>query len=86
MLFIASLRRLVVTPLSELRRASREIGLGDLSPSLLVHSNDELGERKRRYMNVAEKVKAAVERGELSAEEAERKLVEVRRELFNEDK
>ncbi len=43
-LLIASLRRLVVTPLDELRKASREIGRGDHEPSLLIRSNDELGE------------------------------------------
>ena len=40
---------------------------------------------KRRYLGMVERVKAAVKRGELSEEEAERKLLELKREWFDKD-
>ena len=45
-------------------------------------SDREMEVRKLRYQKIMERVNAALERGDLSAEEAERKLLEIRQELF----
>ena len=47
-----------------------------------VDSRRDLEGRKLRYSMLERRVKAAVERGELSEEEAERKLIEAREEMF----
>jgi polyhydroxyalkanoate synthesis regulator phasin len=40
---------------------------------------------ERRFREIAERIEAAVERGDLSKEDAERKLIEMRKEMFGND-
>jgi beta-lactamase regulating signal transducer with metallopeptidase domain len=47
--------------------------------------DDEMEERRERYMAVERRVKAAVDRGDMSEVEAERKLIEIRKDLFGDD-
>ena len=49
-------------------------------------SQRDLEERKRRYLEVQRKVQSAVESGEITKEQAERKLIELRKELFGSDR
>ncbi len=42
----------------------------------------EMEARKRRYEEAAKRIKAAVKKGELSSEEGEKKLIEVRKDMF----
>ncbi|TWT84667.1 hypothetical protein CA13_61470 [Planctomycetes bacterium CA13] len=52
-----------------------------------IRGNRELGEleaKKQRYKLFMEEIKAAVEAGKLTEEEAEEKLIEIRREMFEE--
>ena len=44
----------------------------------------EMEAKKRRYMEFAKEIEAAVEAGKLSQEDAEEKLIAVRREMFEE--
>ena len=46
---------------------------------------EEMEARKRHYLNIVERVKAAVDRGDLSEKEARKKLAEVREEMFDND-
>ena len=48
------------------------------------HGDRELGSKKHRYMQFTKEIEAAVEAGKLSEEEAEEKLIAVRREMFEE--
>ena len=49
-------------------------------------NNDrEVDERKQRFMTIVERIKSAVDRGDLSYEEAEEKIDEVKEELFGHD-
>ena len=47
-----------------------------------VHGDRELEAKKHRYMMFTKEIKAAVEAGKLSEEEAEEKLMHLRREMF----
>ena len=44
--------------------------------------NREMAAKKREYMGIVERIKVAVENGELSEEDAERKMIELRKEMF----
>ena len=45
-------------------------------------SQGELAAKKQRYLEIARKIEAAVEAGDLSTEEAEKKLIAVRHDMF----
>ena len=46
------------------------------------NSSREMEAKKRRYMQFAEEIEAAVEAGKLSKDDAEEKLIDMRREMF----
>ena len=77
----------VVDYLSDkLRLNERQIDLVvEIAERLADSEEDEGDNRKRHFMSIVERVKAAVERGELSEEEADRKLHELREEMFEEE-
>ena len=45
----------------------------------------EMEAKKRRYMEFAREIEAAVEAGKLSEEDAEKRLIEVRKKMFKQD-
>lgn len=49
-----------------------------------VHKDREIEAKKSRFMEFAKEIEAAVEAGELTREDAEKKLIEMRREMFAE--
>ncbi|MGI9516113.1 MAG: hypothetical protein ACR2NP_03630, partial [Pirellulaceae bacterium] len=49
------------------------------------HEEGELEDRKLRYMEIAREIEAAVHAGELSKEEAKKKLIEIRQKMFGEE-
>ena len=66
--------------LIEMRREMFEEKSGD------ERGDREMEGRRKRYEQVTKRIKAAIESGDMSAEEGEKKLIELRKEIFGGDK
>ena len=66
--------------LIEMRREMFEEKSGD------ERGDREMEGRRKRYEQVTKRIKAAIESGDMSAEEGEKKLSELRKEIFDGDK
>ena len=66
--------------LVELRK--KMFGEGDASTSRDDAGNNEMQERKTRYLGALKRVEAAMARGDLSKRDAEKKLIELRKQMI----